>query len=343
MDGSFLGSPWAVHTLQRTLATGRLHHAYLFTGPDGVGRRTLALRFVQALFCQNPPAVGQMCHQCRACRTLMATLDTEMSHHPDVLLVEAEKQKLELQVHQVREALHHLTLTPQVGPYRVAVFLDFDRATPAAANALLKTLEEPNPSALLLLTAEATETVLPTVASRCQMVPLRPMAVEDLAHLLTRREGVDLDRARQVAAWAGGRPGYALRLLRDPDTYHRHTAWLDEVPRIVVASRRERLEQAHFWVKETETRDLPSLLLVWAAFWRDVLHLSLGHSLPLFHPDRLDLLQRLAQTLTPDKAFRAWNETVLTLGRLRWHVSPQLLLESLFLSWPSVPAYVLHG
>ncbi len=338
MTWGFLGSPWAVRMLQEHIARGRVHHAYLFTGPPGVGRRTLALRFAQALLCQQPPRPGQMCGRCRACRYLETTLTTGDVRHPDVTLVEAGVKALGLQVGQVREALHVLTRSPQMGPYRIALFLDFDRATPAAANALLKTLEEPNPGTVLLLTAEAPETVLPTVASRCQPVPLRPMGVEALAQALQAGYGASPEVARRVAAWAGGRPGYALRLLRSAEAYQQHEGWLQLAERVLASPYRERLQLAQNLVKETDRRDLVRPLFVWAAFWRDALHVALGHPLPLFHPERMNLFRRLAQHAATDLLYRAWQETLQAPEHLRRYVSPRLLFEALFLGWPRLAA-----
>ncbi len=330
----FLGSPWAVQLLQTHVRTGRVHHAYLLTGPPGVGRRTLALRFAQALLCQAPPYPGGICRQCRSCRYLESALETDEMLHPDVLLVRPGGRAMGLQVDQVREVRRALTRSPNMGPYRVAVLVDFDRATPAAANALLKTLEEPAESALLLLTASSAETVLPTVASRCEQVALRPMPVEALARALVSRFPDAQDRARRVAAWAAGRPGYALHLLQDPEAYARHEAWLDDVPRLLNAGLPERFAYAQALVQTLPRGDLEKPFMVWAAFWRDVFHLSSGHDVPLFHPERQALLASLARQISPDQVYVLVHRLLESLDRLRRYVNPRLLYESVLMDWP---------
>ncbi len=335
----FWGSPWAVALLRAHLRRGRVHHAYLFEGPPGVGRRTLALRMAQALLCQQAPAPDAWCGQCASCRALEQSLKagaTE-SGHPDVTLVAAGEHAMGLQVDQVREVRTRLHRTPALGPYRVAVLLDFDRATPAAANALLKTLEEPGEHGLLLLTAASSERVLPTVASRCARIPLRPMAPQALARHLQQAYPDQADRATHVAAWAAGRPGYARRLLEDPQTYRDHARWLEDLPRLLAASRRERFAYSQNLVQSLSRRHLEQPLAVWTAFWRDVLHLGSGHPVPLFHPERRALMAHVARLVPFARLYRVWQTLVQAQERLRRYVTPRLLMESVLLTWPRIP------
>lgn len=334
----FWGSPWAVQLLQAHLRQGRLHHAYLLVGPPGTGRRTLALRMAQALLCPRSPEPGAWCGACASCKALERTLARgEGAGHPDVTVVQAAPGALGLQVDQIREVRSRLHRTPTLGRYRVAVLLEFGRATPAAANALLKTLEEPGEHGLLLLTATSLESVLPTVVSRCAPLPLRPMAPEELAQRLHQTHQVDLPRARQVAAWAAGRVGYARRLLEDEQTYQEHASWLEDLEHLLPASHRERFAYARELTQRLSRAHLERPLTVWAAFWRDVLHQQQRHPVPPFHPERQDLLQRLARTLSWERTYRAWKTLLQALDRLHRYVTPRLLLEGVLLTWPRVP------
>src|SRR4030042_357132 len=135
-----IGHEWAVDLLAEHVAQGRERHAYLITGAQGVGKKTLALRFAEALNCTNPPTPGQPCRQCSSCKRI------EARQYPDLSVVEAEHEGEVLRIDQVRELQHNLSLAPYEARYRVALLLRFEEAHTNAANAMLKTLEEPPPT-----------------------------------------------------------------------------------------------------------------------------------------------------------------------------------------------------
>ena len=232
-----LGHQWAVDLLAEHAAHGGLRHAYLFTGPSGVGRRTLALRLAQAVNCLQPPVPGQPCGTCSACTRL------EKMQHPDLAMIQAEQAGGTLKVDQVRELQRSLSLAPYEAKYRVALLLRFEEAHASAANALLKTLEEPAPKVLLLLTAESVESLLPTIVSRCEVLRLRPLPVADAAEGL-QRWGIPAAEAQLLAHLSGGRPGYARRLHEHPELLEQRQGWLNELVSLLGSSRVERFAYA---------------------------------------------------------------------------------------------------
>ncbi len=165
---NLLGNEWAVEMLRQHVARRAVRHAYLFAGAPGLGRRTLALRFAQALNCTQPLQPGIPCGECRDCKQI------EAMQHPDLTVIQADTEGGTLKVDQVREARRSLTLKPYQSKYRVALFLRFQEANDNAANALLKTLEEAPSYAVLILTADQAEGLLPTISSRCEVLRLRP-------------------------------------------------------------------------------------------------------------------------------------------------------------------------
>lgn len=323
-----LGHNWAVDLLKKQIAGGRLRHAYLFTGPRGVGRRTLALRLAQALNCTEPPAPGEFCGECRACRSFAR------AQHPDLLVVERQEGDREIKVGALRELSRSLSRTPLEARYQIALLLNFDEASEEAANALLKTLEEPSPSVVLCLTALDADSLPETVVSRCELIRLRPLAIDQLTAGLQQRASIPNEQAKLLASVSLGLPGLALRHAADPSILEKRSAWLDAGAELLSASRVKRFAYAEKASKDRET--LRNQLLVWLSFWRDVLLRSSRSAAALTNPDRADLIQRLAGQLPLEAAHKALAAVERTLALLETNVNARLAFEVLLLDLPSL-------
>jgi DNA polymerase-3 subunit delta' len=205
-----LGQDRAVTRLRQAWVGGRLAQAYCFTGPAGVGRRLAALALAQAVNCVapvGPPAVRDACGACAPCRKIAAGI------HPDVALVVPE-EKTVITIEQIRDVSARAGLRPYEGAVKVWVIEPADQMQEPAANAFLKTLEEPVPHTLFLLLAATASALLPTIRSRCQEVPFAPLGEADLRTILVRA-GRSAVQAEAAAALAGGSAEQALAL--DPD------------------------------------------------------------------------------------------------------------------------------
>src|SRR3990172_318398 len=290
MKWEIIGHDWAVSALREHVASGQQRHAYLFTGPRGVGRRTLALRFAQALNCTQPLAPGEPCGTCRACTLI------EKMQHPDLAVVQAEEEGSTLKVDQVRELGRSLALAPYQARYRLALLLRFEEAHISAASALLKTLEEPAERVILLVTAESSEALLPTVVSRCEVLRLRPVPYEIVSAGLQARLGLPAERARLLAQLSGGRPGYALRLHGSPEIMQRREQSLVDHFQLLSKGRVERFAYAEKLARDKAA--LVDVLQTWLSLWRDVLLKAGGASTPPTNAD-----QREARA-TPARRFR---------------------------------------
>jgi DNA polymerase III subunit delta' len=263
MNWDMIGHEWAVTLLKGQITRGQLRHAYLITGPQGVGRRTLALRLAQALNCPNPAAPGEPCGNCLTCRQIARM------QYPDLNVVQAEQIGGVLKVDQVRELQRNLALAPYQGKFRVALLLRFEEAHPSAANALLKSLEEPPPSVIMVVTAESKESLLETISSRCEEIRLRPMSLEATARGLAQRWDIPADTSRLLAHLSNGRIGYAVWLHENPEYLQQRTEWLNDFTHLQQETLPEQFRYA-----ETNSRDRSSLrrlILVWLSYWRDIL------------------------------------------------------------------------
>lgn len=202
---AIVGHERAVRVLRRALASGRIAHAYLFWGPDGIGKEAVAHAFASVLFCGDREALGRgaPCGVCPACRKM------ESGGHPDLhLLAPTEKA---ISVEDVRKLQEALSFQAYEKGRKVVIIRDAPRMSPAGANALLKTVEEPPPETFLFLLAAHQSRLLPTLVSRCQPVRFDPLTGEDVKKVLIAR-GVEAETAAALAELSGGSPGTALAL-----------------------------------------------------------------------------------------------------------------------------------
>lgn len=326
MDWKVLGHNWAVEALSKHINRNAVRHAYLFTGPQSVGRRTLALGFAQALNCRETTIPGQPCGRCRNCKLI------EQMEHPDLMVVEAEQVGVKLKIDQIREIQHTLSLSAYEAKYRIAIFLRFDEASHQAMNALLKTLEEPPAHVILLMTAANEELLLPTISSRCEILRLRPMPVDQLSQDLHSLWGFDPEKARLAAHISGGRPGYAYSLLTDTEVEKERNSALEILVNLLAGTRVERFAYVEKHYKDKNT--VNKLLQNWLSFWRDVLLVAAGSKTPVQNIDQLQIIRDLAGRFGMDCARNMVNSLDRTMSLLNKNVSSRLALEILMLDLP---------
>lgn len=250
--------------------------------------------------------------------------------HPDLAVVQAENEGGILKVDQVREMKRTVSLKPYQSKYRVALFLRFQEANDSASNALLKTLEEAPAHAILLLTADNPESLLPTIVSRCEVLRLRPLPIEQVQGELTNR-GVESSQAELIAHISGGRPGYAFRLAEDKSLLEFRQQKLDDLQKLLSASRVDKFAYAEKLAKEKDV--MRQTFLVWESFWRDVfLHASKADS-PLANVDRADEIESLTKELDLPAARQRVNDVKRALRQMDRNVNARLLTEVLLLNW----------
>ncbi len=324
---NLVGQTWAVDMLKKHVVNGTTRHAYLFAGPPGIGRRTLALRFAQALNCQTPLEAGVPCGECRDCKQI------EAMRHPDLTIIQAETEGGTLKVDQIREARRTLTLKPYQSKYRISIFLRFQEANDNAANALLKTLEEAPSYAVLILTVDNPEQLLLTIISRCEVLRLRPLPIEEVKKDLESR-GVESDRANVIAHISGGRPGYARQLIESNSLLDIREERLNDLLTLLPASRVEKFAYADKLSRDKDS--MRQAILIWLSYWRDVLLRSAQAETPLVNLDHNVEIENLAGQLDLSTTRKVVSGLEGALEKMDRNVNPRLLAEVLLLDLPKV-------
>lgn len=318
------GQDRALHDLHFAWQQGRIPNAYLFTGPEGCGKRTTALILARKLNCLASSTSWEPCEQCAACQKILHET------HPDVWGVEPEKQLM--RIAQIREIQRMTRFPPQEGRLRVVILDQIERMNREAANAFLKLLEEPPPNNLFVLCTASPGQLLPTILSRCQRVPFAPLRREMLASWLTERHEIAPEQSFLLAGLAEGSPGRALQLHEHlPDD--RRRALLIALPTLhrVPTGAATALELAERLNKESE--QLPLYMDLLRSWLRDLLLLREIGPEPqhLIHQDLQEHLVEHAQLLSTPALFRAVRAIDQCEAALRRNAASLLTLEHLFL------------
>src|SRR5512136_2213777 len=320
-----IGHEWAVRNLDRAVADDRPAHAYLISGTPQIGKTTLAQSLALALNCRSSNS-ARPCGQCRSCQLITA------GKHPDVQLIEPDGARVKID--QVRALQHDLSLRPVEGRYRVAIFDQFEVATTEAQNALLKTLEEPPDYVVLIVLASDPELLLPTIVSRCQQVPLRPLTIAQVREALIKQWHVEANQANLLAHLSGGRLGWAVSAVSDSSIMPARAKYLDDLQTLLKADRVARFAYAEDLTKKSDLAR--NAIDLWRTWWRDVLLACGGSSAELVNIDRAAQIQALAQRVDLNQAQAAAEACGRALWQMDKNVTPRLVVEVLLLDFPVV-------
>jgi DNA polymerase-3 subunit delta' len=269
------GHSGVISTIRRILGSGRIAHAYLFSGPEGVGKKKVATAFIEALFCGK----AEGCGECISCRKIAS------GNHPDMHLLEPDGQFIK--VDQVRALQKDLAYKPYEASRKACIIDGADRFNPSSGNSLLKTLEEPPGNALMILLASNIDAVLPTIRSRCQQISFSGVPADEIAGFL-ESAGIDPDSARVAASLSGGSIARALSLCSEEIMAER----ADLITRACNLSGNSMTDLFSFGELFDKDREKTlQALEILTSFWRDMLHLSSG-SCAIVNKDLSVLLER---------------------------------------------------
>lgn len=316
-----IGQTRAKHFLLSCHAKGKMSHAYLFKGPDGVGKKMTARAFAALINCAAPDQ-AEICGHCPSCKKFAS------GNHPDLHIIEPHGAGIKID--QIRALQKDLAYAPFEASTRVVILPDIHDTMKRAevANSLLKTLEEPPPHTLLILTGDETGGILPTILSRCQMVPFSPLTGHEVADLLPAE--VAGEEGLTLAAVAEGSPGRALRLYdsglleQRRQMVARLTALRPDSP--------EAVEQVYGLAAQAADlkENLPELLDLLTTWLRDLLLLNLQSPANLINHDLTTLLDQGSQAWRHPGLLSAIDHIRQARRQLQRNCNRALVCEVLF-------------
>lgn len=359
-DGIF-GQPRVREFLRASIASGRVSHAYLFTGPAGSNKTAAAYAFAQAILCKD-----HGCRTCDDCRRI------ERRKHPDVHFYTPEGAQGYL-IEQIREIVSGVSLTPIRATGKVYILDRVDLLGVSAANAFLKTLEEPVEGVTFILLGRTREAVLPTIVSRCQVVPFRHIPAREAAGILSQKTGVTPEQARIAIEACNGSITRAMTFAKSAERAEFRARIMEVLSNLPLSDERDVLEYAAELIerakapldnvrtqqseelaesadfltktalKQIELRHKRALSMatreslnqttsIIRSWLRDVLMIASGTPDLVVNIDQREVLQRVAQKVTPASIMSALREAYKTDETLSYNVSPETCLDVLLFS-----------
>ncbi|MDP9237294.1 MAG: DNA polymerase III subunit [Chloroflexota bacterium] len=353
MSWTVVGQDAAITALSAAVARDRIAHAYLFAGPEHTGKTLTALQFAQRLNCtgEQPP-----CGRCRQCEHVASMT------HADVEIVgigsplcdprpgepphdHSKDDSRDIRICQVRRLERVVSRAPFEGRHRVMIIEPAAAMNEAAANALLKTLEEPPDGVVLILITDREEMLLPTIRSRARRIGFAGQPPALIERTLRTRWDVGPEQAAELARMSGGHIGWAVVAMHDKSLLEQRREALDVAQSMTSAPLSERFA----WAAEVGgryTRDrgaVQATLEVWQAWWRDILLIAAGRDLLAVHSDRLDTLRPLAAQCDVRRAVRALRAIADARVQLTENATPVLALEMMTLALPRLQPNAVSG
>ncbi len=326
-----LGQSQAKHILGRALSRDRLSHAYLFYGPESVGKKLLAIEFAKALNCLSP-GTEDACGTCDSCRKI------DHRVHPDFFFLEPtlstpSAREPAIKIDDIRELQKKLGFLPYQGQTKVAVIDRVEKMNPQAGNAFLKTLEEPPSATILILTTSNINQLLPTMISRCQGIKFNPLPPEAIREILLSRGEETMDPA-EVDVRVGRSQGQVARALGDEAT--QTASYRPEMIRLIDQVSFQRMDLLFQWSKAMAkgSEPLAPILEELLGLIRDMAFIRSGGSPgQLFNRDLLAELEPVACTKPLSVLLAMADAVYRTQNALSGNANRQLALETLLLDF----------
>ena len=328
-----IGQDKALNSLKTSIKNERLAHAYLFLGPAHTGKMTLALNLAQALNCSSE---DKPCGQCSSCHRILS------GNHPDIAHISRADgsgsadgpQHKNIIIDQIRQMQQSVILKPYEGGHRAIIIDGAEFMSEEAANALLKTLEEPPQNTIFILLATEEASLLPTILSRCQKVDFKPMPTESIKQVLINNRQLNPQKADILSRISCGAIGWAISAIDDETVLEERSSNLGkfiDLMEIDITGRFEfAAELAALFAKNRVLAG--NRLELWLSWWRDLLLTKYSCGQFITNIDKKEILDEHAKIYSPDSIHVMIKSIQDTMRQLEQNANPRLALEVLMLN-----------
>ena len=327
---NIVGHEHAVDILRRTLLAQQVRHAYLFTGPQHIGKSLLARRFAQTLLCTGGPdpnaAPQEPCNHCLACRKVLH------GNHPDVHVITKARDKQFILIEQIRALQSDSARHTLEGRRNIFIIENAQDMNPQSANCILKTLEEPEPDVVLLLTVPDAGLLLPTIISRVQLVPMQLLTNLQIKNALVQQMDVEPKEAELISALAAGRMGWASEAVENDELLTQRREQLESLTKLLSLSRVQRFDFVQKLGNDSAT--VQTLLELWLLWWRDMVLAANGCLDLTVNVDMRSQLKAQSAKLGTAEAERMVRKIIETMEAIAQNVNTRVALEVLMLDLP---------
>ncbi len=305
--------------LQKQRISQQLPHAILFVGPEGLGKFELCQAFSNSLLCKSPSATGQPCGQCSGCNLLRA------GTHPDFLVIEPEEEGKAIKIDAIREFISHESITAHAGGYKPVLIRPAEAMNQAAANSLLKTLEEPVSGTIMMLISANPSRLPATIRSRCHIITV-PVPALDIASQWLQTIIPDSD-AKSMLQSVAGSPLKAVQMAGQQKQESYQSILNDFLD--VVTQKKDPVATAGSWVKQDSKE-----ILLWMSGWViDMLRLQMVSEPPtLLNQEQRQRLQSVANETHTKRLYEALSHIYDARSNIDATLNSQMMLERLLLA-----------
>ncbi len=333
-DWPILGHKNVINYLQKLIINKQFVRSFLFTGPKDIGKKTVVKNFVKSIFCLRAEdfegSIKKLpCNKCDDCRQM------EKGIHPDYISLNLEEDKKNISIERVRKFQERLYLTPARSNYKVGLINQAEELSLAAANALLKTIEEPPKNSIIILIANRAEKILPTIKSRTQNITFQNLPLKEIYDYLIAKGASD-QIARELSDFSGGIPGIAMAYYQNLENWTKRKEDLNNMLEVLGQPLNDRLNWAENKLKSSKNVQnqynyFEILLNSYLRLSRDLVVSKINPEMNLIHPFLKAAVLKIAGKYSEQELISFYKEILQGKKLIEGNISPRIVLENLVL------------